>query len=319
MPLAGSPSLFFYLPVERPSIDFRHQGYAATRRATLVGAIAVVLWATLATLTAASGRVPPFQLVATSFAIGGGVGIAVIVRSGRGFAAWRQPWPVWTLGIAGLFGYHFAYFTALRNAPPVEAGLIAYLWPLLIVLFSALLPGERLRWHHVAGALAGFGGAALIVTGGERVGFRTEFAFGYTMAFAGAFTWAGYSVLSRRFGNVPTDVVAGFCVASAVLAGVAHLVLETTVMPGSASEWLAIVGLGLGPVGAAFYVWDHGVKRGDIQALGALSYLAPLLSTLLLVMVGLASADAVIGIACVLITAGAVLASKDMFRRRGKD
>ena len=282
------------------------------RRATLVGAVAVLLWATLAALTAASGSVPPFQLAAMSFAIGGGVGLAVLARSGRGLSAWRQPWPVWALGVAGLFGYHFAYFTALRNAPPVEAGLIAYLWPLLIVLLSALLPGERLGWHHVVGGLAGFAGAALIVTGGGGAGFRSEFAFGYAMALVCALTWSGYSVLSRRVVQVPTDVVAGYCVATAVLAAVAHLALETTVVPGSFVEWAAIAGLGLGPVGAAFYVWDHGVKRGDIQVLGALSYLAPLLSTLLLVAAGLAPADASIGVACVLITAGAALASKDL-------
>ena len=286
-----------------------------TRRATLIGAIAVLLWATLAALTAASGQVPPFQLAAMSFAIGGGVGLVVLARSGRGLSRWRQPWPVWALGVAGLFGYHFAYFTALRNAPPVEAGLIAYLWPLLIVLFSALLPGERLRWYHVVGGVTGFAGAVLIVTGGQSVGFRTEFAFGYVMALVCAFTWSGYSVLSRRFGAVPTDIVAGYCVATAVLAMLAHLMLETTVLPTSPIEWFAIAGLGLGPVGAAFYVWDHGVKHGDIQVLGALSYLAPLLSTLLLVVVGLAEANLAIGIACVLITVGAMLASKDMLSR----
>lgn len=286
----------------------------ARLRPTLIGGVAVLLWSLLALFTAASGSVPPFQLAAMSFAIGGAVGLAVLLAGGRGLAAWRQPWPVWALGVVGLFGYHFAYFTALRNAPPVEAGLIAYLWPLLIVLFSALLPGERLGWHHVLGAVAGFVGAALIVTGGGGIGFRSEFAFGYAAALVGAFVWSGYSVLSRRFGSVPTDVVAGYCVVTAVLAALAHLALEETVMPGSASEWLAIAGLGLGPVGAAFYAWDHGVKHGDIQVLGALSYLAPLLSTLVLVAAGLARLDATLAAACLLITAGAALAAKDLIR-----
>jgi len=50
--------------------------------------------------------------------------------------------------------------TAVRNAPPMEAELIAYLWPLLIALFSALLPGEDLRMHHVLGGVPGLAGAA---------------------------------------------------------------------------------------------------------------------------------------------------------------
>ncbi len=289
---------------------------AARTRATAIGAIAVLLWSLLALLTAASGSVPPFQLAAMSFAIGAAVGFVALAASGRGLGSWRQPWRVWALGVAGLFGYHFAYFTALRNAPPVEAGLIAYLWPLLIVLFSALLPGERLRRHHVAGALAGFAGAALIVTGGGAVGFRSEHAFGYAMALVCAFTWSGYSLLSRRHGDVPTDLVVGYCSAAALLALAAHLALETTVWPASTGQWLAVAGLGLGPVGAAFYAWDHGVKRGDIQVLGALSYLAPLLSTLALVAAGLARADATVAVACALITAGAALAAKDLLLRR---
>ena len=285
------------------------------RAATLVGGIAILLWALLAFLTAASGRVPPFQLAAMSFALGSLVGLASLARPGRGFGVLRQRPAVWALGVGGLAGYHVAYFTALRNAPPVEAGLIAYLWPLLIVLFSALLPGERLRAHHVAGALLGLGGAALIVTGGGTVAFRTEHAFGYAMALLCALVWSGYSVLSRRFDDVPSDVVTGFCIATALVSLVAHLLFETTVWPARASEWLAVLGLGLGPVGLAFYVWDHGVKRGDIQLLGALSYLSPLLSTLVLVLAGMARFDTTIALACALITLGAVVAARDLLRR----
>ena len=170
--------------------------------ATLIGFIAVLLWALLALFTAASGRVPPFQLAAMAFAIGGAIGMTRWLFRPAAVSALRQPLPVWLLGVTGLFGYHFAYFTALRNAPPVEAGLIAYLWPLLIVLFSALLPGEQLKWHHILGGLLGLAGAALIVTGGGTIQFRSEYAFGYGMALVCALTWSSYSVLSRRFAAV---------------------------------------------------------------------------------------------------------------------
>ena len=279
---------------------------------TAIGFIAVLLWATLALFTAASGQVPPFQLAAMTFALGGGLGAMSWLFRPHGINALRQPATVWLLGIVGLFGYHFAYFTALRNAPPVEAGLIAYLWPLLIVIFSALLPGERLRSFHVVGALLGLAGAALIVTQGGQVQFRSEYGFGYFTALLCALIWSGYSVLSRRFSTVPTDVVIGFCLVSALLAGLAHLMLEETVWPSGTSQWLATVGLGIGPVGLAFYAWDHGVKHGDIQLLGACSYFAPLLSTLLLVVTGFATPSWLIAVACLLITAGAVIAAKDM-------
>lgn len=285
--------------------------------ATLLGFCAVLLWALLALFTAASGGVPPFQLAAMTFAIGGAVGAAAWIVRPAGLRALRQDWRVWALGVGGLFGYHFLYFSALRAAPPVEASLIAYLWPLLIVLLSALAPGERLRAHHVAGAALGFVGAGLIVTGGGGFTLRAENLAGYGFALAAAFTWSSYSVLSRRFADVPTDVVTGFCLATAVLSAACHLALEETVWPQGAVQWLAVLGLGLGPVGLAFFLWDIGVKRGDIQVLGASSYCAPLLSTIILVALGYSAATPTVGLACLLITLGAGLAAKDMILRRG--
>lgn len=282
--------------------------------ATFIGFTAVLLWSLLAFLTAASGRVPAFQLTAVTFAIGG---LSLLLIRPGAIKAMRQPLPVWLLGVGGLFGYHFCYFFALRNAPPVEAGLINYLWPLLIVVFSALLPGERLKWQHMAGCALALAGAVLVVTRGQGFGFDAQFSLGYAAALCAAVIWAGYSVLSRRFASVSSDAIAGFCLITAILATLCHLLLEQTVWPGNPWQWAALIGLGLGPVGLAFYVWDIGVKRGDIQVLGAASYSAPLLSTLILILTGYATYSHLIVIACLLITAGAVLAAKDLlFRRR---
>lgn len=286
----------------------------AQKTATLVGFLAVLLWSLLAVFTAASGTMPPFQLLAISFAIGG---LSLLALRPKSLVALRQPPKVWALGVGGLFGYHFCYFFALRNAPPVEAGLINYLWPLLIVLFSALLPGEKLRWNHLAGCALALCGAVLVVTRGQGFSFAPEYALGYGAALAAALAWSSYSVLSRRFASVPSEAITGFCLATAALAAICHLLLEPTVWPDNLWQWAAIVGLGLGPVGLAFYVWDIGVKQGDIQVLGAASYSAPLLSTLLLILTGYASYSHIILVACLLITAGAVLAAWELlFRQR---
>ncbi|HEY4162431.1 MAG TPA: DMT family transporter [Dongiaceae bacterium] len=294
-----------------------------TLRATSIGAIAIALWATLALFTSATGQVPPFQLMAMTFTVAFLLALCrwifLALRQGSdAFAFLRQPWPVWAIGIGGLYGYHFFYFIALRHAPPVDASLIAYLWPLLIVLFSALLPGERLYWQHIAGAAIGLAGAATLIiarhTGtGPQVPGDT---IGYLAALACAFTWSIYSVLSRRFGTAPTDCVGAFCGVTAVLGFVSHLAFEPTLWPADSGQWAAVVALGLGPVGLAFFVWDYGVKHGDIKALGALSYTAPLLSTLLLILSGRAEASFTIGIACVLIVGGAVLAARDLYMKR---
>ena len=290
----------------------------ARRNATLIGGTAVLMRGLLALLTTLTGNVPPFLLAALAFSVATTlIVVKWLLRGDDIIGILRQPIAAWGLGVGGLFGYHFFYFLALRNAPPVEAGLIAYTWPLLIVLFSALPPGERLRWHHLTGAGAGLLGAALLVTdGGGLAGFKSQFAFGYAAAAVCALTWSAYSVLNRRFGDVPSDTVGGFCAATAILAGLSHMAFETTVWPTGLGEWLAVIGLGALPVGAAFFVWDYGTKHGDLRVLGAAAYAAPLISTLMLIAFGQGRATWIVAAACVLIIGGALLASRDMLRSK---
>ena len=282
--------------------------------ATALGFVAVLLWGVLALLTVGAAPTPPLLLNTICFAIGGAVGLIWTIATGQMGALRRVPLRVYAFGTLGLFGYHALYFSALRLAPAAEASLIAYLWPLLIVLFSGMLPGEALRKGHVLGALLGLSGAALIVTGGGG-GFEAAALPGYLLALACALTWSGYSVVSRAFGTVPTCSVAVFCLASAALSLPLHLTFETTVWPQSPTGWASAVALGLGPVGAAFYVWDIGVKRGDIQLLGTASYAAPLLSTCVLVVTGVAPATWTLALAAALVTAGAMLAARASVRR----
>jgi drug/metabolite transporter (DMT)-like permease len=285
------------------------------RTATLIGLTAILMWSLLAVLTVATGKVPAFQLAAMTFAIGALVGPLTWIGRPEAIGALRQQPIAWIVGVGGLFGYHALYFLALRLAPPAEAGLLNYLWPLLIVLFSSLLPGERLAPHHIIGAVLGLSGTVLLFAGNSS-GFSPGQLPGLIAAFVAAFVWAAYSVMSRKLKSVPTDAVAGFCLATALLAAVVHGLVEVTVWPDTLSQWLAIAALGIGPVGAAFYAWDIGMKRGDIRVLGAASYATPLLSTAFLILAGFAKASANIAIAAVLIAGGGLIAAKDMLTKR---
>lgn len=281
-------------------------------QATAIGFSAILMWAFLALLSTAAGAIPPFQLTAMCFFIGTMTGVLRWMWRPSALLSLKQPWHVWLVGTFGLCIYHCLYFFAIQNAPPVEASLIAYLWPLLIVLFAALLPGEKLHFHHVLGAGLGLAGAVVIITKGFTVGLSDGLKLGHILALACAFIWSGYSVLSRRFGDVPTDIVTGYCLITAVVALSLHFALEQTAWPQAALQWAAIVLLGLLPLGLGFYAWDIGIKRGDIMVLGASSYAAPLLSTLVLIAGGYASFNWTIVLACVLITLGALIAAKNL-------
>jgi len=283
---------------------------------TGIGFLAVLMWVVLALLTAASGQVPPFELAALTFFIGGMLGILTWPFRPGARKALKQSPLAWLVGIGGLFGYHAVYFSVLRPVPAIEASLIAYLWPLFLVVASALLPGEKLRLNHLIGVVLGLIGAVLVITKGEHLSLTEGLKPGHFLALVCAVIWAAYSVLSRKLGDVPTDAVVGFCLVTTFLAMLCHFAFEDTVWPASLSEWAAIIGLGILPVGAAFYAWDYGVKKGDIMVLGAASYASPLLSTLVLVATGFAPAHLSVGVACLLITLGAVITAKDLLFRR---
>jgi drug/metabolite transporter (DMT)-like permease len=286
------------------------------RTATFIGFSAILMWSLLSLLTVASGTVPPFQLAAMTFAIAGMMGAVTWMFRPGAAVALRQPAHVWALGIFGLFGYHALYFMALRLAPPAEAQLVNYVWPVLIVLLSSFLPGEHLRLHHFAGAMIALAGTVLLFLSRGGITFAQAYLPGFAAAFIAAFAWAIYSVMSRRYAAAPTDVVVGFCLATALLAAIFHVALEQTQWPQSPGQWLAVLGLGVGPVGAAFYAWDIGVKRGDIRVLGVASYLAPLLSTAFLMLAGYATPSLWLGLAAVLIAGGGLIAAKDMILRK---
>lgn len=298
---AGKTALFFWSarPYQQPM--------SALSPATLIGLGAIGFWSTLAVFTAMTGMVPPFLTVALTFAIGGAVILATAALRGTLYKA-RPTFASLLLGIYGPFGDTALYFAALKLSPPAEANLIHYLWPLLIVLFAALLPGGRLSLRHLAGAALGMVAVLLLIGGKLGQGATGGAWLGYALAACGAFVWASYSVLSRLVAAVPPESIGVTTLVCAVLALGCHIAFETTLMPQGVVQWAGIFGLGIGSMGLAFFCWDIGMKRGDVAFLGVASYAAPVLSTAILVAAGYAEASWGLAGACVLIVIGAIIA-----------
>lgn len=274
-----------------------------TTQANLFALGAIALWASLATLGVALSHVPAFALT----------GLALIIGSVPTWGHWRQ-WRVspraLALGVYGLFGFHFLLFIALRHAPPVQANLVNYLWPLFIVVLAPLmLPGLRLRPVHVLAAALGFLGAGLAILGGRSI--EAAWAWGYVPALGSALVWATFSLGSRRMAQTgqgfPTAALGLFGLISGVLALACHVWLEPAVHL-SLKDALLIVVMGLGPLGGAFLLWDRALKLGDPRTIGVLSYLTPLASTLLLIVLTGRALSVWIGLAALLIAGAALLA-----------
>lgn len=278
--------------------------------ATILALITIGLWSFLALLGSRVSYLPPFLVVGIALCVSGLIGMTRI-------SGWRVPLVTFLVGVGGIFGYHFLYFSSLKYAPPVEASLMNYLWPLLIVLLSPLfLAGYALRIHHLVGALIGLSGAALILTGG-KIGLDLANMKGYLLAAGAALVWASYSLMTKRMKPFPTAAVGGFCLASGLLSlGVYWISSRGTLTAPelTRADWIALVLLGAGPMGAAFFTWDAALKRGDPRVIGSLAYLTPLTSTLVLVLLGGRTLTWTSGLAMCLIVAGAIIGSLDLFR-----
>ena len=278
-------------------------------KSDLLALAAIALWGSLATLGVSLAHVPPFLLTGLSLLIGS---LIALPLSRFRLSEWRVPLPTLALGLYGLFGYHFLLFLAFRHAPPVEANLVNYLWPLGIVIMAPLfLPGMRLHAVHVISALVGFAGAALAILGkpGTAPGLSLQFEWGYVLALAAAFIWSSYSLMTRRVAVFPTSAIGSFAALSGLLALACHTWLEPAT-PLSTHDWLLIAAMGLGPLGGAFFLWDAALKTGDPRKIGLLSFLTPLLSTGMLLLTQGKPLTWHVALAAALIIGAAVIGSR---------
>ena len=275
-------------------------------RADLFALGAIFLWASLATLATLLSDIPPFLLTGIGLIIGSLISLPL---SGFKFSAWKVPSKTLTVGVYGLFGYHLMLFIALQTAPAVEANLVNYLWPLLIIVLAPLFTRSlKLQTKHLIAAAAGFTGAAIAITSAGANNGPLGFQVGYLFAFAAAVIWATYSLLTTKLRSFPTSAIGLFGLVSGVLALSAHFLLEDPAVI-TASDWVLLVILGFGPLGGAFYFWDAALKIGDPRRIGLLAFLTPLLSTTLLLFVSGRELSWQLLLATALIIGGAVLGS----------
>jgi drug/metabolite transporter (DMT)-like permease len=287
-------------------------------KATLIGVSALIMWSSLAALVATVRDIPPFQLLSIGMFLGGLAGVMTWpFRPGAWKRALLLPSHIWAVGIYGLFFYHLCFFLAFRLSPPLQANIINYLWPLFTIVFCAYLPGGKLRSYHISGLIVGILGVFTALLSAPK-GLSIDYLPGYLCALGCALIWSSYTTLCRYFRDISTDSVSGFCLATSLLALICHLAFETTVWPATHSGWAAMFLIGLLPTGLAFYAWDIGVKEGNLLFLSLFSYLTRIASSVYLWFFGFSDLTwgAATGIA--LVTAGAALASRELFEKKKK-
>ena len=278
--------------------------------AIILALITILLWSFLALMSSYLNHIPSLLSVGIALTVSGIISLYSIKK-------WKVPIITYCVGIFGIFGYHFLYFSAFHYAPAIEVSLMNYLWPLLIVVLSPLfLKGFSIKTHHIIGAMLGLSGAGLIVSGGYRFQFQSASIPGYLLAAIAALVWSSYSLMTKRLPQFPTHAVGGFCLGSGVLSLAIFFISQAslqTLFSLQSKDWLLLILLGLGPMGIAFFTWDAALKRGDPRIIGALSYLTPLLSTTWLILIGGSRITTTSIIAMILIICGAIIGSIELF------
>jgi len=280
--------------------------------ATLLGILAILMWSCLALLGANTATLPAFLLLSICFAISALLMfIKRLMLKERLLAKPTLSATQWLIGIAGLFGFHYCYFTALKIAPAIEVSLIAYLWPMLLALFIAT---KTTRIKALFGGLIGFVGVSFIIVGDTDLTYNPEYIKGYMLAACCAILWSTYSWYFSKADTSAAnsiDNIGWLSLVTALLALIAHYQLEAAYPLGilTTLQWGSLILLGLGPVGGAFYLWDIALKQGNKKLLASLSFCTPLISSVVLALVGLNSWSSNILISLSLILLGGLIAN----------
>jgi len=257
-------------------------------RGNLSGLFTIIMWSASGLLLALTKGIPAFQLALFTLPFPFIVtALRWYIRKENWRAHFAHPWYVYAVGTSGLGGYTILWYLGFKHAPVFQANLLNYMWPFLILVFSAVILKQKLTWVQLVGTALAFLGLLLLFT--EKSGvdmsagliLHNEYIWGYISAFAGAVVWALYSVLVRKIPCFGSDVIAICCLYAGVPILIAHLALEDFVMPSDKFVWMGLIGLLLTRVSYLF--WNFAMKYGRIETVVSVSYFTPIFSSVLLI------------------------------------
>lgn len=284
----------------------------STKRYTYFGVAALTMWAIEPLLISEVQRLPIFELLSIIFASSFLITAFRLTINKSWKTIRRQPLTIWVAGILGVCGSDFAYIHGAQHAPIAHVDLIDYLWPCVAIVLVGLLPREKFSWKHVLGACLGLSGIYFLISSdGALSDISSEYIFGYVLALVGAILWGGYSVFSRYFTKVPTEMIGMYCGIGAIISFFLHLRFEDFFVPTAQELSLAIL-TGITGAGIAYQLWDYGVKFGNIFLLSILVYAARLSGMAFLILFGKEPLSSNLVLSCIVTTLGLIISSIDI-------
>ncbi len=273
-------------------------------RATLIGSFSIFLWAVWPSLAVFAAPTPTFQILAIGMTIGFLTLAAIrVMRGGHLLDMLPNSMGLLVAGVIGILGTNAFNFIAVTRISPASASVIAYLWPMLALLLAGALRLKVLTARHYLAIVSGFFGAMLVI---DPFGPADFDAIGVACAFLAGLSFATYTTYRMIDDRSPSDAVGIYSLVAAIVCGIVHFQFETT-LPMTIPQILAVIALGLAPMGLANAFWDHGVAKGDARTMSILAYGTPLVAALLLVLLGLADLTPMLVAGAAFIVLGAAI------------
>lgn len=272
---------------------------------------AVLIWSTLAAVAKSLlMTIPTFETLFLSSLIASIFLLTLQLMRGRArvFRAYdaRGYVTMAGLGFLGLFIYSAFYFYGLRQLSSQVACILNYLWPMMIVLFSALLLREKITMRTAAALLLSFAGVGVLTLGGEGAA-QGNALLGMLACVLGAVCYGLFCVLNKKR-NIDQVVMMFTVWGVTALCSVPVGLLTEEWIALTPVQWGGMLWFGIFTNAVGYLWWAMALQQAQNSAMIAnLAYVVPLLSPVVsAVTLGEEMSSAALG-ALVLIMGGILL------------
>ena len=180
------------------------------------------------------------------------------------------------------FTYYFFYILALKLIPAVEASMLHYIFPVMIVVFSIPINGEKLDAMKVSSILLGLLGMIIIITKGDISNIKMSNIFGDFLALGAAISWGIFSNFGKK--NKIDIHISNyiFMITNFLLSTISVIIFSGFTLP-TPTGFVGVVWLGITNIVVCYYLWFKALKLTSTTLIASITFVTPFITLLFIV------------------------------------
>ncbi len=311
--------LWVYHSNEGFCMDLSKGHEESDRDSTILGLLSILFWSTVI----AFSRILSEQLgILTSacylYYIGSLLGCIYLIAKKKSARSLLDFPKKYLFGCGALFViYSVCIYLAIGLASGrqqvLEIGIINYLWPSLTLVLSIPILNKHAKPFLYPGIILALSGVFIATTQNSSLSwnvFRENLGLNYIpyiLAFIASISWGLYNNLSRKWGETSeTSAVPLFLLGTALVLTIIRF-SQNEVTHWTFRGIMELTYMAIFPTFLGYVFWDIAMRKGRLILLNSLSYLIPLISTLISCLYLKVGIGLPLLVACVLVIAGAVV------------